>query len=155
MILAKLTSRRRQRGTAVVETIVATPVLLFLVLIGAEITNAFVDHNTLTKYARHAVRHVAENALQGTTTVVSLDANLVTEARNLIVFGNTAGTGSPILPGLAVGNVQVVDLGGNNVQVTITYPYTGILGNTLPTFRFGADRNLGFNLQATATMRAL
>lgn len=155
MIAGTFTSRHRQRGTAVVETIVATPILLFLVLIGAEITNAFVDHNTLTKSARHAVRHLAENAVQGTTTVVSLDAGLVAETRNLLVFGNVAGSGTPILPGLAVGNVQVLDLGGNNVQVTITYPYNGILGNALPTFGFGTDRNLGFNLQATATMRAL
>ncbi len=137
------------------ETIVAAPVLLFLVLVGAEITNAFIDHNTLTKSARHAVRHLAENALQGTTSVVSLDAGLITETRNLIVFGNTAGTGTPILPGLAVGNVQVLDIGANNVQVTITYPYSGILGNTLPAFGFGGDNNLGINLQATATMRAL
>jgi Flp pilus assembly protein TadG len=155
MIAGTFTSRHRQRGTAVVETIVATPVLLFLVLIGAEITNAFVDHNTLTKSARHAVRYLAENAVQGTTTVVSLDADLVAETRNLLVFGNTAGAGAPILPGLAVGSVQVLDLGGNNVQVTITYPYNGILGNTLPAFGFGADGDLGFNLQATATMRAL
>ena len=72
----RYTSRHRQQGTAVVETIVAAPVLLFLVLIGAEITNAFVDHNTLTKSARYAVRYLAENALEGTTSVVSLDANL-------------------------------------------------------------------------------
>jgi Flp pilus assembly protein TadG len=146
---------RRQRGTAIVETIVAAPVLLFLVLVGGEITNAFVDHNTLTKYARHAARHLAANAVQGTTTVVALSPDLVTETQNLAVFGNVAGTGTPILPGLAPANVQVLDIGGNNVQVTVTYAYNGILGNTLPAFGFGADGNLGMNLQATTTMRAL
>lgn len=150
-----LSTRDRQRGTAIVETIVTAPVLLFLVLVGSEITNAFVDHNTLTKSARNAVRYLAENALAGTTNVVSLDADLVAETRNLLVFGNSAGSGSPILPGLSVGNVQVLDIGTNNVQVTVTYAYNGILGNTLPAFGFGSDGNLAMNLQATAMMRAL
>jgi hypothetical protein len=59
------------------------------------------------------------------------------------------------LSGLNVGSVQVLDIGANNVQVTVTYAYNGILGNTLPAFGFGSDANLGINLQATATMRAL
>jgi Flp pilus assembly protein TadG len=154
-MMLSFNSRKRQRGTAIVETIVAAPVMLFLVLVGGEITNAFVEHNTLTKSARHAVRHLAENALQGTTTVVALDAALVAETRNLLVFGNRAGAGSPILSGLNVGSVQVLDIGANNVQVTVSYVYSGILGNTLPAFGFGSDANLGMTLQATATMRAL
>ena len=147
--------QKHQRGIAMVETVITLPVILFLVIACAEITNAFMDHNILTKSTRNAVRHLANTAIPGTTGVVDLQANIVAEVQNLLVFGNTAGTGSPILPGLATGNVQVSDLGTNNVQVTVTYPYTGILGNTLPALIFGSDSSLGMNLRATAVMRAL
>ncbi len=118
-------------------------------------TNAFVDHNTLTKAARSAGRHLATNALLGTTGTVVLDTTLVDEARNLVVYGNIAGSGDTILPGLAVGDVVVVDLGGDNVQITVSYAYTGLLGGTLPALGFGPDPGLNMTLQATVAMRAL
>ena len=85
--------RKNQRGIAIVETVVTLPVILFLVILCAEITNAFVDHNTLTKATRNAVRYLAENAIPGTTGVVDLQADTVTETRNLLVYGATAGGG--------------------------------------------------------------
>lgn len=146
---------KNQRGIAIVETMVTLPFILFLVILCAEITNAFVDHNTLTKATRNAVRYLAENAIPGTTGVVNLQPDVVTETRNLLVYGKATGGGTPVLPGLAVGNVQVIDSGNNNVQVSVTYAYGGILGNSLPTFGFGANSNLAMNLRATASMRAL
>jgi Flp pilus assembly protein TadG len=146
---------RRQKGIALVETVILTPVLLFLVMLTAEITNAFVDHNTLTKYTRNAARYLSANALLGSTGTVVITAPLITDTRNLAVYGNTTGAGTPILSGLAPGSVQVLDIGGNNIQVTVTYPYTGLLGGTLPNFGFGPASNLTMNLQATVAMRAL
>ena len=134
---------------------VVSPVLLFLLLIAAEITNAFVDHNTLTKAARDGARYLAGTALLGTTGVVDLSTQEVLRTRNLVVYGNAAGTGSPLLPGLAIGSVLVQDAGNSNIRVTVTYAYTGILGNTLPAFGFGNDPDIGMNLSATVTMRAL
>ena len=154
-MMANIKLRSRQRAAAVVETVVVSPLLLFLILLTAEVTNAFVDHNTLTKSTRNAARYVASNAALGTTGVVLLTATVVGETQNLAAFGNTAGTGTPVLPGLAPGNVQVLDIGNNRVQVTATYPYTGLLGGTLPAFGFGGDPSLVMNLQATVTMRAL
>jgi Flp pilus assembly protein TadG len=138
-----------------VETIIVTPLLLFLILVTAEITNAFVEHNRLSKAARIASRYLSSNAALGTTGVVVLTADVVTETRNLLVFGNTTGTGTPILNGLTTGSVQVTDLGNDIVQVTVTYPYTGLLGGSLPSFGIGADPDTGFSLQASVSMRAL
>jgi hypothetical protein len=154
---ARIKSFARSRGVALVETVILTPLLLFLILLTAEVTHAFVDHNTLTKSARSGARFLASNAALGTTGVVVLIPNgqVVSDTKNLVVFGNTAGTGTPILPGLNVAGIQVTDLGNNHVQVTATYPYTGILGNALPSFGFGEDQNLSFNLRATVSMRAL
>ena len=149
------TNRGQQQGAALVETVVISPLLLFLVLLTAEVTNAYVDHNTLTKYSRNAARYLSANALAGTTGTIQLDPQLITETRNLAVFGNTAGAGSPILPGLAPGNVQVTDLGNDHIRVTTTYAYTGLLGGSLPNFGFGPDSSLAFNLQATVVMRGL
>lgn len=148
-------TRHKQRGLALVETAIVSPVILFLLLIAAEVTNAFVDHNTLTKAARDGARYLAGNALLGTTGVVNLSAPVILRTRNLVVYGNAAGFGSPTLPGLAIGNVQVQDAGNNNIQVTVTYAYSGILGNSLPAFGFGSDPSLALNLSATVTMRAL
>jgi Flp pilus assembly protein TadG len=146
---------RNQRGAAMVETVIVAPLLLFLVLLTAEMTNAFVDHNTLSKATRNGTRYLAANAALGTTGVVVLRPEVVDAARNLVVYGNVAGTGTPVLNGLTTANVQVQDLGGNNVQLTTIYAYSGLLGGTLPTFGYGSDIGLDMNLQATVSMRAL
>lgn len=148
--------RDKLRGVALVETVVVTPILLFLILATAEVTNAFVDHNTLSKSVRNAARYLASNSTLGTTGIVLVTVKASNETRNLAVYGNTAGTGVPVLSGFAVGDVQISDLGNNNVQVTATYPYTGLLGGTLPNFGLGGSSlDLTMNLQATVTMRAL
>lgn len=155
MMLLGFQPCKRQRGLAIVETVVVTPLLLFLILATAEITNAFVDHNTVTKSVRGSARHVASNALLGTTGRVLLTPALITEARNLVIYGNVVGSGTPRVTGLDSAVVQVVDLGNNNVQVTASYPYTGILGATLPALGLGSDLALSMMLEATVSMKAL
>ena len=82
-------------------------------------------------------------------------AALSTETRNLVVYGNVAGGGTPVLSGLSPANVTVTDVGGNNIQVTATHSITGMLGPVLRSFSGGSDISLVHNLQATVTMRAL
>ena len=148
-------TQHRQRGAILAETAVVLPLIIFLVVLTAEVTNAFVDHNTLTKAVRNGARHVASNAVLGTTGVVLLQPQLITEAQNLVVYGNVSGGGTAIISGLAIGDVQVQDLGGDNIAVTASHNYTGILGPILPSFGFGADSSLTHTLSATVTMRAL
>jgi len=147
--------RGRQLGAVLVETVVVTPLLLFLILLTAEVTNAFVDHNTLSKSVRGAARYLAGVAILGTTGEVTLTAAKSLETRNLVVFGNTLGTGNAILPGLTVTDVQVADLGNNNIQVTADYSYSGLLGGTLPALGFGPDPSVAMTLQASVTMKGL
>ena len=148
-------TQHRQRGAILAETAVVLPLIIFLVVLTAEVTNAFVDHNTLTKAVRNGARHVASNAVLGTTGVVLLQPQLITEAQNLVVYGNVSGGGTAIISGLAIGDVQVQDLGGDNIAVTASHNYSGILGPILPSFGFGADSSLTHTLSATVTMRAL
>ncbi len=148
-------TQHRQRGAILAETAVVLPLIIFLVVLTAEVTNAFVDHNTLTKAVRNGARHVASNAVLGTTGVVLLQPQLISEAQNLVVYGNVSGGGTAIISGLAIGDVQVQDLGGDNIAVTASHNYSGILGPILPSFGFGADSSLTHTLSATVTMRAL
>lgn len=148
------TTLNRQRGLALVETAITLPFLLFVMLAASEFTFAFVQHTSLTKAARQGARYVAEEAIDGTLTVNVTNA-LIDDTRRLVVYGNTAGTGTPAVNGLTVNDVTVSDVGGNNVEVSINFPYTGILGSVLPTFGYGADISLLFNMSATVTMRAL
>ena len=148
-------SMARHRGAVLVEMVLVTPILLFVMLATAEVTRAFVDHNTLTKAVRNGARYVAANAYHGTTGIVSVGAGLAAETSNLVVYGNTAGAGAPVLVGLTTADVTVAYVGANNVEVTASHPISGMLGPVLSSFGAGADVNLVHNLQATVTMRAL
>jgi len=147
----------RQRGAVLVEMVLTTPILLIVMLATAELTRAFIHHNTLTKAVRNGARYVAihENAYDGSTGLVVITAAAQAETRNLVVYGNTAGAGSPVLAGLTTADVTVTDVGGNNIEVTASYPISGLLGPTLSSFGFGPDHSLVHNLQATITVKAL
>ena len=132
-----------------------TPILVFMMMATAEVSRAFIDHNTLTKSVRNAARHVASNAFQGTTGVVNVTAALRAEAQNLVVYGNLAGGGTPVLPGLTAANVTITAIGADNVQVTATHNISGLLGPVLRSFVGGSDIGMVFTLEATVTMRAL
>ncbi len=147
----------RHRGAVLVEMVLVTPILLFVMLATAEVTRGFVDHNTLTKAVRNGARYVAsrENSIQGSTGNVFITATVRAETQNLVVYGNTGGTGTPVLSGLAPAVVTVTDIGANNIEVSASHAFSGMLGPVLRSFHGGPDISLVVNLQATVTMRAL
>lgn len=144
-----------QRGAVLAEMALVTPILLLLMLATAEVTRAFVDHNTLTKAVRNGARYVAANAYQGTTGVVFVGVALRAETQNLVVYGNIAGTGVPVLPGLTPADITIIDIGANNVRISAAHTISGLLGPVLRSFHGGSDINMVHNLEATITMRAL
>jgi Flp pilus assembly protein TadG len=154
-MIAKLGQPRRQQGVALVETAICLPVLLFLMLAAGEVTNAFLQHNTLTKAVRDGARYAAGNAINHSAKVFDLSANLVADTKSLVVYGNTSGSGTAILPNLTLGAVTVTDVGGETVEVQATYAYSGILGSVLPAFGLGPDLSLVFDLEASIRMRGL
>lgn len=149
-------SARRSRGIAAVEFVVTAPLMLLLLLAGTEIGRAFVQYATLSHTIRDSARFVSENAISGTTGVVSLTATVITQARNLAVYGNVLGTGNAKLPGYLPAHVTVVDAGNNNIRVSVSYPYRPMLGPRLPTIILGSGPiSQVFNMQAAVTMRAI
>jgi Flp pilus assembly protein TadG len=146
---------RRQQGLATVEFAISVPVLLLLLVAAGELSRVFIQYTTLSHAVRNAVRHVAGRAIPDTTGIVNLTAPVIAEARNLVVFGSPVASGTPVLPGLATGQVAVTDVGGGDVRVQVNYPYQALFGARLPTFGVGTAPGLAFTLTVTNTMRAL
>ena len=145
----------RQTGIATVEFAIVLPLLVILLLGVTEIGRAMIRYNALTKAAQEGARYAAAYALQGSTGVVDVDPQLLTEIRNVVVFGNIAGAGRPVLGGLQAAQVNVVDLGGDQVRVDVTYPYQPLIGPVLPNLGRGSSITTSFVMQASVTMRAL
>ena len=149
--------KTRQRGAVLVEMALVTPILLVLLLVTADLTRAFINHNTVTKAVRNGARYVAANALEGTTGVVSIDVTLANETRNLVVYGSINGGASPVVPGLTLANITVVQIAGtDDIEVSATYALGGLFGAVLPTNLYTGDTiSAARTLRATVTMRAL
>ncbi len=91
--------RRDDRGLQLVELAIVLPVLVLLFAAVAEFGRYFHAYTTLAKGSRVAARYLATASASGGDDVA---------ARNLVVYGNLAGTGSPIVDGLGVGNVDII-----------------------------------------------
>ena len=87
-----------------------------------------------------------------------------TTAKNLVVYGNTSGTGDPVISGLTTSNVQVIRKDSNGVVQTAGVPRTVTVVITgfkyEPMFGLGAltksqTLNLNIDLAPSVTMRYL
>jgi Flp pilus assembly protein TadG len=146
-------TNNKQQGLAMIEFAIVLPVLLLLILATAEFGRAFFQYNALTKSLRDGARYVAAKALNGTTGVVMISATLNTQTRNLVTYGNIAGSGAPLLPGLVPANVSVLAGAPGSVIVSAVYTYVPLFAG-LPPFELGRW-GAGHALSAAVTMRAL
>jgi Flp pilus assembly protein TadG len=145
--------RGGQRGLAMTEFVIVLPVMLLLMLATAELGRAFYQYNILTKAVRDGARYLASNAIQGTTGVINI-SGAQAATKNLVVYGNTTGNGSPLLEGWSTSTVAATAVDKIHVQVGATFLFKPIFSK-LPTFGFGNDIELGMTFQASVTMRAL
>jgi Flp pilus assembly protein TadG len=130
--------RSAQRGVATVEFAILIIPLLLLLLGVFEYGRAIYQYNTLAKAVRDGTRLLSAVA-PGTNLAV---------ARCLVVHGNEACTGSPLVQGLTTGMVSVCDAtscaGTHAAQATghgsvnlVTVTVTGFTYNSLFNFSFG------------------
>jgi Flp pilus assembly protein TadG len=164
MNTSKYFSRKgRQRGLAMTEFVIVLPVMLLLMLATAELGRAFYQYNILTKAVRDGARYLASNAIQGTTGIIDI-SGVQAATQNLVVYGNTAGSGKPLLEGWSESNdpdnPDKVTVGKGeqqpttHVQVSATFLFKPLFSK-IPTFGFGNDIELGMTFHASVTMRAL
>jgi Flp pilus assembly protein TadG len=139
---------RSERGTQLVELAIVLPLLMMMFGAVAEFGRFFYTYQTLDKATRTGARFLTIESAAGTS-----DAR----AKNLVVYGNEAGTGSPVVSGLTGANVRVTREGGTSAfpeRVTVR-----IEGYTYqPVFDLGKligkpDLSLRVTVNPSTTMR--
>ncbi|MDR6886184.1 MULTISPECIES: TadE/TadG family type IV pilus assembly protein [Variovorax] len=150
----KRISNHRQRGAALIELALITPLLLLLTFITTEFGRAMYEYNLVVKSTRDAVRYLS----------VQTPGTHITEARNLMVFGNIAGTGTPLARGLSLSNVPAGTCctwqaaGASPLITTVTvrissYSFHSLFPSVMGVVFANANGNIVFS-DITATMRA-
>jgi Flp pilus assembly protein TadG len=154
MGMKKTSNPRPQRGAALIELALIMPFLLLLTFITTEFGRAMYEYNSVVKATRDAVRYLS----------VQTPGTHITEARNLMVFGNTAGTGTPLARGLSLTNVPAGScctwqtVGANPIINTVTvritsYSFHSLFPSVMGVVFADANGDIVFS-DITATMRA-
>ena len=145
--------RRDEQGVQLLEMAIVIPILLVLFAAVAEFGRYFHEYTTLAKASRLGARYMISKCVNSTSV------NYAANAKNIVVYGNTAGSGSPILNGLTADNVDVTYAGPiagipDTVTVTIiNYPH-------VPLFNLGAlvknpSLSMAVDVKPSITMRYL
>ena len=139
---------RDERGSQLVELAIVVPVLLLLLGATAEFGRFFYTYSTLLKGTRAASRYLSSQP-PGTGDAA---------ARNLLVYGNTGGTGTPVASGLTTANVKITPTKtGSTTQTTTVeiqnYTYVPIFD--LGKLTRSSTLSLSVNVGAKSTMRQI
>lgn len=139
--------KNKQQGVAIVEFALILPVLLIMTAMTVDLGRAVYRYNTTVKTVRDAVRYLS----------VQPPGTHQAETRNLIVYGNTAGTGQPLDPMLTTAMVMDpvwAPQGTNPVINTVTVRIQGYRFQPMAASWFGTTfATLTYN-DITATMRS-
>ena len=139
--------KTRQKGTAIVEFALILPLLLLLTMITTEFGRAIYQYNTIVKSLRNTTRYLS---LQTPNTKI-------TEAKNLVVFGNIAGTGPALVPGLTLAQVATPTwqtIGSAPLINTVKITVTGYTFRSMVTSVFGVTFGDKLFADISATMRS-
>lgn len=142
------TLARSERGTQLVELAIVLPVLVLMLGAAAEFGRFFYTYQTLAKATRTGARYLTTESANGANDP---------KAENLIVFGDPAGSGSPVVSGLTTEHVRISRTGGTSAfpeRVTVK-----IVGYTYePLFDLGKlvgnpSLSLSIDVAPSTTMR--
>lgn len=118
--MKKSSSRKTERGVTLPEFAIGGLVFITAIIGIIELSRLFLTHNQLTDAVRRGARYAA--------TTSNTTGN-ITAIKNMVVYGNTAGTGSP----------SVLNLNTSQVAVTFSSPYdtkNGTVKVTITGFTF-------------------
>jgi Flp pilus assembly protein TadG len=141
---------RDEHGIQLAELAIVLPVFLLLFGATAEFGRYFYEYTTLAKATRVGARYLA------TAAVKPGEDNI---AKNIVVHGNAAGNGYPIVTGLTTANVVITRQGGVPVlPQTVTVQIIGYKHQ--PIFDLGKLTNnmslsMNVDVKPSVTMRYL
>ncbi len=142
--------QRDEQGVQLVELAIVLPIFILLFAATAEFGRYFYQYTTLAKATRAGARYLSNAAVNSAED---------TTAKNIVVFGNANGTGSPIISGLTTANVVISRQGGVPVlPQTVKVQITGFKHQ--PLFDLGSITNnsslsLNIDIKPSVTMRYL
>ena len=141
--------KNKQTGVALVEFALVLPLLLILTFIVTEYSRALYQYNTLTKSVRNAARYLSIQT--------PFDTTKYPIAKNLVVYGNPAGSGTPLAIGLTTAQVPDPDWkpeGAAPKINTVTIKISGYTFIPLVASVFGLNFGNLTYAPISATMRA-
>lgn len=139
-------SNRSQSGFAAIETVIATPVLLFFMILVLEFGNILIHYNVISKSVQNGARY-AVSEVYGT---VGGTLAPTSEIQNVVVYGQNS-IGTAILSNLATSDVTVTPPSTDSyVRISVTYNY-------IPHFLSipFSSSNLTIPLSVSSVMRVL
>lgn len=138
---------RKEQGSALVELALILPFMVTIVFAITEFGRAYYEYNTVAKSVREAARYLS----------VRLPGVDVAKAKNIVVYGNPAGLGSPVARGLSLSNVPDPTWkveGSLPTVATVTIMVTGYTFRPMVGGVFGMPLNAIVFGTIQATMRS-
>lgn len=137
---------KSQKGWAAVEVIIATPVLLFFLVLVLELGNLLIHYNVISKSVQNGARY-AVSEVYGTQSGTLAPTS---EIQNVVVYGQNT-SGNALLSNLSTSDVTVIPPSTDSyVRISVNYSY-------VPHFIGIPFSSQGFSipLQVSSVMRVL
>ena len=146
-MLNKTIKQKKQTGLAIVEFIVALPILLMLTVLVIDVCRAFIQYTEVNKALQNGARYAVVDTY-GTLTFDAIADE--TSIKNVVVYGSPTASTTPIIDHISVGDITITQptLANKVVTLSATYNYVPIF-SSLPF----SGQSLQFSIGATTTMR--
>ena len=138
---------RSQQGLAIIEFILALPVLLMLTVLVVDVSRAFIQYTEVNKALQNGARYAVVDTY-GTLNFESIADE--TSIKNVVVYGSPIASTTPVIDHISVDDIVITQPTSTNKVVTLsaTYNYVPIF-STLPF----STTSLQFSIWATTSMR--
>jgi len=132
-----------------IEFAIATGILIPAFVGTFQFGYTFHVYNNLNSAVRGGARYGSMQSYDSGTSTPSTAFS--TAVKNMVVYGNSAGTGNPVAPGLTTDKVQVVAVMKGAIPSSITVKVTGYTIDALfRTFTFNGKPSTTFAYTGTA-----
>jgi Flp pilus assembly protein TadG len=120
---------RSKRGNAILEFALAAGVLVPAFAGTFQYGYTFYVYNNLASAVRDGARYASMIPYNSSSSTPS--AAYTTAVKNTVVYGNSAGTGSPVVLGLTTSKVEILPTMAGAIPKTITVRITGFAVNAI------------------------